>query len=595
MAQQAKYTSESQQQIQLVHKYPSVRTVFKASQKFLTVAIICTILVFSIVVTPAQAKEAYISREADLAQMPIEQPYIRKEAHSPEAQEDIKSLKNALDRMRNMPCGNPLSWYYQGAIHWVPTGDKEIKYLDGTYKICPSYNKVNHKLQKAWDDCAHFDMLVPEYKKYSQDLAQRNFLVWHRLYVYHFENIVRALSGDENFALPYWRYINLNSTNDNPGNIDLTMPGAFRVGDAKNNSLFEEGRFSKLKQGEKIENKFVDDILVKGAVDINNNSSFQDFSKKLENSIHNQMHNYIGTGLPTPHADQKNKFNQIFNGVFNGANDGVGTGLMTEVQSAGFDPIFWMHHGNIDRLWDQWTNESKTYVTLQDLCENSECKNGQHNLEYKFFDPEVLPDGTITSKEVNYSLTEAIDKIYKLGYRYDDTPMVPPPLPKQKRLLAEVRQASKSPTPLAIQEVGKVVSSNRSVDLQLPMKPQMETELRRLRTANSTEQVTKGYTLDIDVTYTGRPYSSYDVFLNLPNRESKNDIDTYFAGSISFFVLPSAKPVTKTFQFDITDELVLQLEKQGEEINNKLSVLIEKATGPEDESLKIERISLKSY
>ncbi|MEG5048414.1 tyrosinase family protein [Microcoleus sp. B4-C1] len=331
--------------------------------------------------------------------------------------------------------------------------------------------------------------------------------------------------------------------------------------------------------------------MYKGVQDIKRSTSFIDFSSKIETAPHNKMHNYIGTGLSGPAPDPQTKFNKIFNGVFNGdttATPEKGDGLMTDVESAGFDPIFWMHHGNIDRLWDQWTSLHKQYITSNDLD-----VDGQDDWKYTFFDPKIESDGAIGWAEVNYTLEDVIAKVYNLGYKYDDTPMVQPP---SKRLLAEVSQPSAPPTQLASQEVGKAVGSNRPIDLQLPVKPQMITELRRLRSGNSIPTATKGFTLEVDVTYTGRPYSSYDVFLNLPDEESKRDIDTYFAGSISFFVIPSTEPVTKTFKFDITDELLLQLEKLGEKMHNEnLSVSIRKVNGKKEESVKIEQVSLYAY
>ena len=29
-------------------------------------------------------------------------------------------------------------------------------------------------------------------------------------------------------------------------------------------------------------------------------------------------------------------------------------GLMSDPDTAGLDPIFWLHHANIDRLWEVW-------------------------------------------------------------------------------------------------------------------------------------------------------------------------------------------------------------------------------------------------
>ncbi|MEG4086350.1 tyrosinase family protein [Microcoleus sp. POL10_C6] len=544
----------------------------KALHKFFAITMICIALVFGMAVTPAEASRVY----------------VRNEAHSPEAQEDIKSLKIALAKMRQMDCSNPLSWYYQGAIHWVPTGDYEMKYLESN-PLCPSYTKSHQDRLIAWDNCTHY--AHGERTEVSDD----NFLVWHRLYLYHFENIVRALSGDKNFALPYWRYVSLGSTDKNPGDIFLTMPEAFRLPADDSNSLFEDGRFSKLLNGEKIEAGFAGKHLYNEVEGLIRTPDFKEFNNIIKDELHGSMHDYIGGG-DGKYADPHNKFNKIFNGVFNGnaKTPEWGDGLMADVISAGFDPIFWMHHGNIDRLWDQWTNsDNGNFVTKGNLH-----IDGQDDWEYTFFDPKVESDGTIGWTKVKYTLNDVIKKVYNLGYQYDDTPIV---LPPSKGLLAEVSKPS-APKLLASEKVDSVVSSDRPIDLKLPLKTEIATELGHLRANTSTPTDPKGYTLKVDVTYTGRPYGSYDVFLNLPNKDSKtnedskSDIDTYYAGSISFFVIPSPEPVTKTFQFDVTDELLLQLEKLGEAMDStNLLISIQKASGPKDESLKIERVSLYAY
>src|SRR5262249_46540990 len=37
-------------------------------------------------------------------------------------------------------------------------------------------------------------------------------------------------------------------------------------------------------------------------------------------------------------------------------------GLMSSPDTAGLDPIFWLHHANIDRLWEVWRKNPSSHV-----------------------------------------------------------------------------------------------------------------------------------------------------------------------------------------------------------------------------------------
>ena len=87
--------------------------------------------------------------------------------------------------MKLKGCDDPTSWYYQAAIHWVPS------HIDSN-KLCESYSDWT-ELKMAWDECTHSHSGAEEI----------NFLIWHRLHIWHFEKIVRKLSGKADFALPY--------------------------------------------------------------------------------------------------------------------------------------------------------------------------------------------------------------------------------------------------------------------------------------------------------------------------------------------------------------------------------------------------------
>ena len=74
---------------------------------------------------------------------------------------------------------------------------------------------------------------------------------------------------------------------------------------------------------------------------------------------HGAIHDYVGLGNDTTGLL---RFNNSITGSV------TPFGLMGWVPTAAFDPIFWTHHANVDRLWQQWTNSTNGQpVTLEDL------------------------------------------------------------------------------------------------------------------------------------------------------------------------------------------------------------------------------------
>jgi tyrosinase len=130
------------------------------------------------------------------------------------------------------------------------------------------------------------------------------FLAWHRGYLYYFERQLRAVSGDTGLVLPYWVYY------ANPN-----IPSEF-LSPTSGNPLYIGGRV----------NTNISRALTMApfSPSIANFPRFSSnpFEPNLENAPHNPVHDIIG-------------------------------GAMTSMQSPN-DPIFWLHHGNIDRLWVAW-------------------------------------------------------------------------------------------------------------------------------------------------------------------------------------------------------------------------------------------------
>ena len=129
------------------------------------------------------------------------------------------------------------------------------------------------------------------------------FLAWHRGYLHYLEQQLRTVSGDNMLSMPYWNYYKFprlpaeftDPTPDNP----LYMP---RTGTTVYNALtlspFAPGVFN----------------FQRGTTNA--------FEPQLESAPHNPVHNLIG-------------------------------GEMANMTSPR-DPIFFLHHANIDRLWHAW-------------------------------------------------------------------------------------------------------------------------------------------------------------------------------------------------------------------------------------------------
>ena len=70
-----------------------------------------------------------------------------------------------------------------------------------------------------------------------------------------------------------------------------------------------------------------------------------------------------------------------------------------------FDPLFWMHHCNIDRVWDMWLNLAGGRLSPSD--------SAFLDQPYTFADETGMP----TTVKVRDILLSRV-----LGYRYDDVP-----------------------------------------------------------------------------------------------------------------------------------------------------------------------------
>src|SRR6185503_8202292 len=155
------------------------------------------------------------------------------------------------------------------------------------------------------------------------------------------------------------------------------------------------------------------------------------------------------------HGQVETDPHDFMHGIIGGGDANGFPGLMSHPDSAGLDPIFWLHHANIHRLWEVWRKNPGTNV---DPTEERWLKGPAFTGERPFEMP--MPDGT------TWAYTpEGVASLAKLDYTYDDVSAPGAPnafAARINRLRATGLAAPTSPMPKPTELLG---ASHKSVAL----------------------------------------------------------------------------------------------------------------------------------
>jgi tyrosinase len=447
--------------------------------------------------------------------------YTRYNVTSPQGQKALASYAKGVAEMLKLPVDHPQNWFRNAFIHML--------------------------------DCPHGNWW---------------FYVWHRGYLGYFEQTIRSLSGDDSFAIPYWDWTQLPQIPDGMFDGELTptdkayepttgnlalftdaltppltkywnslSPAQVAQLNARGFNTYEDfwyattGYDPSLKDGStgnqafavtcsarylsrdnpKLDKKTTINVeppmVLAGLQPTEFNSSdvtlsftsaktpshnsapggSQSFST-LEGFPHNKVHNYIG-GVgrtdPGPYGNMTNNLSPV-------------------------DPIFFLHHSNMDRLWDVWTRKQKA-LNLPYLPTGDDLKTYSKE-PFLFY---VGGDGKYVGPTVagDFLSIDRFEYDYEPGF--GEKEVIPP-----SGALATAAKSTKSLTAGTIKaNVASVVVPRDAVLSHLSGPPSRQLMARVVMQRPM-----------------GPAQREFDVLVNAPDDVTQVNADSpYFAGTFAFF------------------------------------------------------------
>jgi tyrosinase len=323
-------------------------------------------------------------------------PRIRKDVWNlPANDKTLFWYGKAIEQLKGRSITDITSWWSLAAMHgidsqlWIDLG-----YLDPAI-VLPFPTTT----PGFWNQCQH---------------GSWYFLPWHRAYLGAFEAIlldsIVKQGGPADWALPYWNY-------DPTQPKKLQFPAAFApelFDDGSKNPLWVKERYGR--KGDGVITILATDVPVKRLWDA---PEFFDQPDELATSFGGAQtafeHGGSGAGQleQVPHGPIHN----YVGGTIKGTNPRIAknNGLMAMFETAGIDPIFWLHHANIDRLWETWLTVKAPAGAPADAYQNPTDPAWLNQPVGAFVMPR--PDGTTFSFTARQVLNT---KDPSLNYEYDN-------------------------------------------------------------------------------------------------------------------------------------------------------------------------------
>jgi tyrosinase len=361
----------------------------------------------------------------------------------------IQAYRQAITVMKARPASDPTSWLYQANIHGTNT----------PFGSWPA--------GAPWSTCDH----------------AFHFLSWHRIYLYFFERIVRAASGNPNFALPYWDYAPV---------ANRALPPPFRNPNNATNPLWD-GTRPGMNAGSALPASAVNSTTCLVPLNFLGGGQFQE---SVQGTPHNVVHGAIGGNM----------------GGFN---------------TAGQDPIFWLHHCNIDRLWEKWLSQGGGRV-------NPTSNSTWMNTNFTFVDE--------NKNFVQMSGDDVLYTVNQLNYQYEDPRTCIPPtwyyLLASATPLLVASERRRTLASLVLARNIKPTPDQSRID----MRPEDGETRERLARVLSFDLLSKAvdsgarYILTFEGVQTEAQFDGYfEVYLGLPRDGKPDPASPHYVGNLALF------------------------------------------------------------
>jgi tyrosinase len=424
---------------------------------------------------------------------------VRHDAATPEGKKMLRVYAQGVAAMKALAPQDPRSWVFQWYMHATPQSKAQM--LDAIFQGASS--ATFELASDTWYTCQS-----------HQGEREDYFLPWHRLYVMQFEEIIRRLTGRGEFTLPYWDYTSPSSyaipdefqskNGNDPTLSPLFMPNRNKDGGTNRSADVNAGEpLNKYYRGRR-------NFLVLPNL---SERDYSAFCTQLNSQLHNAIH------------------------TFTGDNTNMGT-----TRTAAGDPIFWLHHCNIDRIWAAWNALGGRNPTSTD---------GTDWADTSF----VFASAKGERVAIDIS---TISNSAALPYKYDKLPGMRPGTTlvsssSQMNILlksvsAGAVAASSSPSqPAAAVELGW--APVKTVLAPTASQNQLSAVAAGIKTAGTGHLVL----LLRDVQVNLDPSTVYQVFLDLPENASDEVQDQHYVGLLNFFGIGGRARGGRDIEFDVTD------------------------------------------